>query len=617
MRRRNECSVVAWCIAVTILCVDVCVAESPAESIAAAARAAKGAFKKVDNQALIEAKKELQAAAAQLEQRFVAAGATAADWQKYLLWGDLQGQIRQPGLPNVDQLQKVYARFAADHEGLGLVCFVRTRDALRGYLAAAQAAGDEKAQARYEAILDGLARRLESYVKAADPADAARISSALRWLDDTQQATEIVKRADRELRYPNLFLQASEWVVGAGIAESVDRVEPVRDCILGTDLYGTAHMVGQTNVTLVPNPNSAMFDTLLTGTVHSSNVGYHGPVTLWSEGCTSVSAVKRLWFSEDGIMGLPASSCAQTQSTITAICAKRAFMEKMAWKRAGKQKPKAEQVASRHAEQRLNARIDQQAAENLDRANGNYQSKFRQPLEERNLFPELQFRTCKEKLYLTALAADDYQTAALTAPPEPLPDSDLAMRMHQSLFNNIASSALAGRTVHEATVQQAVVDLYGKLPDELKSDEEGQPWSITFAEEEPITLAIGENSLKITLRGKAYGRGENTYPGMNVSATYKIVRDGEGFKGVRQGKVEILPPDFKPGSGQRLSGRQTTIASLLERRFGKVFREEIVGQGLVLPGQWKQAGTFKPNYLAAGGGWLLIAWRQAAPAAAD
>ncbi len=188
----------------------------------------------------------------------------------------------------------------------------------------------------------------------------------------------------------------------------------------------------------------------------------------------------------------------------------------------------------------------------------------------------------------------------------------MSIRVHESMLNNLAFDALAGRTVHEEKLQSVVKDLLGHLPEKMKGDEDGQPWAITFARQQPIAVTFADGGFRITIRGVKYYKGKEGHPGMNVSAAYKIEKTAKGFKAVRQGDIEVFPPDFVPGSGQQIDARRQVIRKLLEKRFAKVFEPEILGEGLELPGKWKPAGKMLPIQVECRDGWLVIAWKRAA-----
>ena len=115
----------------------------------------------------------------------------------------------------------------------------------------------------------------------------------------------------------------------------------------------------------------------------------------------------------------------------------------------------------------------------------------------------------------------------------------------------------------------------------------------------------------MTLRGQHYFKGDKPYPGMNVTAVYKFVKADGVFKAVRQGELQIFPPNFVPGQRQ-LSVREETIHTLLQRRLGKVLEPEMVAKGFTPKGKWAAVGKLQPVEMEAQGGWLVIGWRRAA-----
>jgi hypothetical protein len=325
-----------------------------------------------------------------------------------------------------------------------------------------------------------------------------------------------------------------------------------------------------------------------------------------------------LFITPDGLAALPASSQVTTHSTITGITSNRKmgrrFVEKIAWKKAAAQKGQAEAIASAHAQVRINTRVDQQTEDLLTQSNEQYTDKFWGPLNERGLFPEqLQLSSSGQSMKIVALGAAPLQLAALGEPPRiATPDADLGATVHESMINNMLQIALGGMIVREENVQEIATRLLGHLPEQLKPDKEQEPWAVTFAEQQPISVAFGNNEVRVTVRGHRFARGDNNYPGMNVTARYQLVGTGQQVKAVRQGGLEIFPPDFVPGSGQRLSGRQVAIRKLLQRRFGKIFPEEMVPQGFVPKGNLAKAGKLTPVEIASRDGWLLVALKAVA-----
>jgi hypothetical protein len=123
-------------------------------------------------------------------------------------------------------------------------------------------------------------------------------------------------------------------------------------------------------------------------------------------------------------------------------------------------------------------------------------------------------------------------------------------------------------------------------------------------------VRFDDSGYAISFRGKAYTSGDKSYEAMNVTARYKIEQANGGIRAVRQGELEIYPPDFEPGKG-RLSTRQTVLKRLLEKRFGKVFEKETASTGLELKGNLSRLGKLNVTGLSSNGGWLSVDWDQA------
>ena len=405
-------------------------------SLAAAARAAKSQFVPLTADDLKEAKTELTAAAERLDQRLKEDAKNGEGWRKFTKLDTLLEELRQAKGPNVGVLNSIYAKFSTGQEGLELVWFVDVRQALHKYIERAGAIDNPQAKVLYEKLLDQLATDLEAAGTHPNADQAFRIGEILRWLPLVRQAPELVQSVRSRLVHPNVYLQANGELAAAGIAGPVDETAPVCDCILGTDINGVGHTVGQTTVCLFPDVEEATLDVILRAVNYSQTTGRNGPVCIYTTGQTEIGACKRLWIDADGLWSHPAAANAATHTTINDISAVKGgqLVEHIAWKRAGQQQGEAEAIASEHARSLAAQRVDQQADEMLQKANQDYQNKFRSPLGERSAFPQtLRFSTTTDTFSVLALEAAADQLAAATAPPELTEKNpDMAVRIHQS-----------------------------------------------------------------------------------------------------------------------------------------------------------------------------------------
>lgn len=583
------------------------------EELPQAVRQAKALFLRRTPSDLYEARLALHAAVERLESRLQAAGPEAERWRSYLHTELLKAQLARAE-PDLRELEDIHTRFAAGYDSLGLVCFADVRRALRRYLLTARLMGDAALRKQYEAALDGLAGHLEAYAKTPTPDQAAGIARHLRWLDDTGQAPWLVAAVQRTLSHPNVFVTVSDRLVAARLSRSVDDVSPVEDCILGTRLYGTAHTRGQVRGVLVPCEEQALVDALFEGTSTTQNVGYNGPATIYSSGNTALAARKRFYLNAEGVFALPAVSTAITSTVIHQIdTGGRAVVERIAWKRAWRQKALAEAIASDHAQQRFNQRMDEQADDLVARANQGFQERFRQPLDERGLFPEY-FRasTTPENVTLVLMTTGSTGLGAPTAPPELAAPADLAVRSHESSINNLAAAALSGVFLDEKRFDEITTRLLG-FPQRKTEPADEENWAITFADEQPVTVRFAEGQLQITIRGKRYMNEGRQYEAMNVTARYLIEKTPQGFRAVRQGDLDISPPGFVPGAGRQLSARQIALRNALRRRFARFFEEIWEPENLVIGKDTPHPLELRLSRWETLSGWLVMTWEQVTP----
>ena len=286
-------------------------------------------------------------------------------------------------------------------------------------------------------------------------------------------------------------------------------------------------------------------------------------------------------------------------------------------KQVYKKKSAAEAEASRKAAARVRNRVEQEAVGSIAQANADFQNKFRLPLVRRAAYPAvLHMQTTDDYLYATAVQATAGQLGAPADPPLLQGPSDFSVQLHETLANNVAATFLSGRTLTQEQLSKRLIEIYGKLPEEMQEDDEQEPWTITFPETRPVTLRLSDDGLQVTIRGTRFTSGDREFKAMNITANYKVEVTDQGGRLTRQGDLQIFPPNFVEGK-DRFSTQETALRSILRRKFGKLFKEEVVSDGLELPGRLKNAGKLRPTRLEIGGGWLLGQWNLSPAASAE
>ena len=580
------------------------------------AKAAAGSrrFAAPDKRAIAWTKSELQAALARLEDFLARTGRNGAGWRKFLEVDDLRRQLRSDA-PDLEVLDRISQRFTSDNVGLEMPVFAQVGERLRNYIDAVELAKMPDFEQQHAAEMKALSESLSRHTARPNEEDAAAIGRSLGWLNRSRQSSPLVEAVHRRYSVPNLHVRMAEPIVVAGIEQPINDRRPITDVILGTDIEGTAHTVGRIDADLVPSSERAIIDTLLYGTTRTNTVGYNGPATIYAEGATALAGRKRIFIDSDGFKSYPAAAAANTSTSIQGVSAGGGglfgrMIQKIATKKVYQSKGTAEQIAARHAEERVEDRMEREAQAGLWRAHNGFSTRFRNPLVRRGEFPKLmQFRTTDDDLRIVARQANVSQIAAASPPPEPRERGEMAVQAHESFINNLASGLLAGITWHEEQVQAKVIELRGSLPDELKTEEDRDPWSITFASERPVTVVIDDGGFTITIRGQRFTSGERTFRAMNISANYKVEKQGDGSRLVRQGDLKVLPPGFVEGR-DKMPPDQVSLRRLLQRRFGKLLKPEAASEGLELPGKWSKLGRLRLVELVADDGWAVLAWNR-------
>lgn len=589
-------------------------AEAPstgAADLAALARQTTEQFQPPSAKDVADARQVLREAIERLDHRLEQAGEEGKNWRGYLKWEDFETLAGDGEVPP-ELADRARARLTAGYEGLRLRVFADVADALWRLRTLEQLQEGEAAARQFASVAQRVPQLVEQYLHSPSAETEATLATLLRWLANFEAAEPLLAGIEQRFDHPNLLVDVSGSWLAAGLTEPVDTEQPVRELILGTDIHGTGHVTGTRTFELVPNDEAAELQLVVEGTVDSDTVGYNGPATIYSTATSPFVSRKTILVSAEAIEIRPTVSEATTTSDIHHISMRcgRQMGERIAWRRAMRQKPQADYIAARRAELRLNRQIDREFGERLSQPRENFQKRFRRALLDRDWFPKrLDFRTTDDTLHVVGKAAIAHWPAAPVDPPEP-PDGDIAVRVHQSWVNNAAGVSLAGLIVNEAELLDRLAERLGKLPEELQPEEDEAPWTIFFAEHLPLGVQFEENTITVFFRGREYEKEGTRYPGMNVTVQYTIDAGDQGIRLLREAEPAVFPPGFDPEGEARLSVRQQVIRRMLQRRFDRIFPPEVAAEPQPLIGALEEAGAIQLTTCRAENGWLTLAWRR-------
>lgn len=576
------------------------------------------AFRPVTEGRLAAAAARLREALGPLD-RLLARSPSGADWKSYLDWQALTAQAASGAAADPAALRRLQKLLDAEENGLEMPQFAAVRRAVTAYAEAADAAKDPNAQAVFSQRLEKLAAAVAAGAATGTTDVLDPVGPLLARLEESGQAPATVARVRGAVSRPNLFLDVDESLLGSAVNRAVDEVSPINDTVLGTRVRGSGRTTGLVLLDFVPSLQQAVVDLKLDATNHSDTRGSQGPVTVRTLGTTTVGARKRILIDDQRVAALPVEAHADTDTRTAGIGVNKRFgqrlIRKIATRKIAEMRPQAEAISSAKARERVRTQFEEQTGSAIAQASRDYQSKFRQPLMERGWYPELlQMSTSDSRLSVTARKALADQIGAFTAPPAADPDAVLAARVHETLVNNAAEITLGGRTITQQFVEEQIKKNNGTLPESLGNDPDQQPWSITFAKRKPVELDAGDDRVKVTVRGSRFTSGEREFPAMDIWAAYRIEPAPGGVRLVRDGDVQIYPPGFVPGGGEKLTMQETSLRRILQKRFNKVFKEVVDVEPLKLPGDLERAGPLPMEQLVARkDGWVALGWRKKDP----
>ncbi len=589
-------------------------AQAGSEDLAAQALAAKAQFRPVGSDRVAAAATRLKQAMAVLAP-YLATGTAenAARWKDYLNWDELVRQVEQGASADVNQLGRIATRYYRNFTSLEHPHFAAMRAALLDFRTTVALANEGDLADKYASRLDELAQWLRDYEQNPTMDLNQQIGRQLGWLESAGQAPALVSAVRARYWSPNLYASVSQRMVSTGVGSDITETTPVQDCILGTSLFGTAHMQGRTQAELIENSAQASIQLILTGTVRSDNVGYNRGVQILSQGNTQVYATKLIQVDVDGMTSQPAQACCDTESTIHGISARSPLIERIAWKRARRSKAAAEQIASQHAEVQIAERVDARALEMLQQARKDYQEKFRKPLLRRDEFPQdIRFRTTPQQLEVTWRQANATQLAA-PGRPAPMPGQhDVAVQLHESFVSNFSRAMLGGVRLTGVRLVEILQSNKMEIPAALLPSEDKEPWAITFASSDPLSATFSDNTIRFAIRGRQFELGDRVVGNtLEMSAVYRLEKTPTGAHLTRQGDVSV---EYVGVKGQ-LSTELVIVRTVMRQKFEALFAPEFSTTGVELPGRGKQAGMLHLQQMAAQNGWLDLAWRLTSPSA--
>lgn len=632
----NRPSFPVWIVFASVACLESANNTAADEAISALIDQAKANYQPVTSEEVEAAQDELSAAALELEQFLIPGSGRGERWKKYLDWQSVQDSLAEGAEPNLVGLRTTLDKLRSGTPGTELPPFRHAAAAIQKFVDFATVARARDQRAFVDRQLDLLKKYVDRYEFDHSPRARFEIERRIDFFTGIDRATELTTALRDRFDQPNVHAEVSEHFLSRVASESIDRVGPVKDCILGTSIRGTGHTTGSVAIETLSSPSRAAVLIHLAGITLSETCGYNDPVVIRSSGTTPFTATKRIELEDANFWNYPTRVSAKT-STITRSVQKQGggfgskIIAKIGEKKVTEKKPQANYIASRHAEERIAEKLEKDLLPKLQDARYEYEHQFKKPLAMRDAEPQsIVFSSTDHSLSLDLLQAVRGELGADT-PPTAFPEGyDVALRVHETGAANFASALLAGARLSKKTKDsdpKLDVELPKSLRDAIHEAREDavadsaaaeeiqfKPWSIRFRRQRPLSFRFFDNLVMIRLHAARITAGDDTYDGWDIVVKYGLHVQNGGLMLVRDGEIEVIPTAFDPADGGGLTNRQVGLRGNLAKELnrqaeaGRGFAEEFEIPMIDLPEKIADRGPLMLQDATSQDGWLSLGW---------
>ncbi|WP_146518790.1 hypothetical protein [Stieleria varia] len=552
-----------------------------------------------------------------LQQKADASNAQA--WTDYLAITEMIKALQAEDEKRVlSAAQKIRDRSIGVAPGLEVTAVRGVRDATERLANAYRLSKKEALVKLVTRQLEALAEKWSEVDSVPSVDDAARLTLVLSILQQMNQDVSLLQEARQQFSRPNANVMVGEAFVQRAVQRSINQSRPVRECILGTSISGTAHMMGNVTASLIPSDGAVRVQVALTGQVTSNNTGVNGPVRLRTTGLGQVYSYRTITVSESGVVASPTQTTATLSTQINAIEHPLRLVRRIARKKAAEQKPKADQIALGKLQSQVGTQFADETSQALSKPLPNPMDQLRPWLLRLDLpTPSRNIGSTSDSVYAHAMLRHDWQLASPTSAPPAPGGYEAVVQIHESLIDNSIGHVLSGRTIGEKELQK-LLEGRGKNAsaasnrDADSDDEESkEPFEIDFTRSRPVVFEAREGKIRIGVRGTRFSQGkkstEGRIPALEITADYIPVKTTDGVVLLkRDGDVSI---EFPGSRSSKIF--QAGIRNTIRKRFEDVFPEYLMDQPWTVPPTVTNDAirnrVYRPRYVTAENGWLTIA----------
>ena len=444
-------------------------------------------------------------------------------------------------------VEKLAANLGYSRHGVNEPELLALRATLERLLRHLRAGADDRLAGEYARQIDRLAAAWEKYRVSHNAEAGLEIQDICRWLDEHGQSPKMTQSLRAAASHPNHRMLISASFLEQALARDISQPLVSNESSQGAQVRVRGQIKGKLVPTLVPNANAGAVRVQFVGRGDSQITGSKGPVTLQARGRTDIQASEVAYLNERGLNASAPKVAVQHRSTPYAVGVNmrsrllRGIVSRIAWKVAGRQQAQSDRDASAKTQQKIDAEVRAQTAKMVTQANdvvrrfGVFSLLATQPDE------TLKISTTAQHLQWHGQYASTRQFASPSPAPAPVVDPAVLIQFHESAVNN-SGNWIAGRSIDDADFRELTFETLGLNPEGVDGLTAQLPATITFADEQPVSVRLDNNQLEVTLRLKAMAGDERQFADgvWTAKATYQPSVFGSIVLVTRTTPIEVL-----------------------------------------------------------------------------
>jgi len=251
--------------------------------------------------------------------------------------------------------------------------------------------------------------------------------------------SQVVNTEDKKVPANVIYVRFSKPFLETYFCKKFERVSPVRDNVLGAEVYGTSRTVARTELGLVDNPNSAQANLLFKGTTAFNSTSYKGPVQIFSHGTTAFTSEKKIYFDGTDIRQSDPKITAHTNTITDGIGTdlpglRRRIALRIAGNREAESHALAEEIASERTKRKVATAFDQVVREQTAMFSQRLREQYAKlPIEGRFCLQTIQCSTTPDSLQIVMIGRGEDEPTYATAPATLKDNPDVELHIHTAL----------------------------------------------------------------------------------------------------------------------------------------------------------------------------------------